>query len=230
MPNPHLQNVLHKMLYASNITDRIVDIGAGHTPFDRATHLMDWNHETVPGKDVFKADLDYDVLPYGDKFFNFAHCRHTLEDIQNPLHAFNEITRIAKQGYIETPSPLIELLRGVDQSPYSKLRGYCHHRYIVWTDRATNTLHFLPKYPTVELAEIPDSMLTWMTYLANTYPVYWNNYYTWDDTNPPQILVYRNDIHMNIMRDYSRLLTTAICTSLKNTTAWIQERAAADSF
>lgn len=224
MPHPHLQNLLHKMLDGSNISDRIVDIGAGLTPFDRATHLLDWNHETVAGKEVFKADLDYDVLPYEDNYFNFAYSRHTLEDLQNPLHAFKEITRIAKQGYIETPSPLIELLRGVDRPPYNEMRGFCHHRYIVWTDQTTHTLHFLPKYPFIEYIDISHTTLSWMTYLANNYPVYWNNYYVWDHGNPPKIVVYRNDINMSILNhDYFKLINSAVDASLNNTTAWIQQ-------
>ena len=62
------------------------------------------------------------------------------------MNAFNEITRVCKTGYIETPSPLIEFSTNVDSgdSPY---KGYIHHRYFVWSDIKTNTLYFLPKYP-----------------------------------------------------------------------------------
>jgi len=39
-----------------------------------------------------------------------------LEDIQNPNFAISEIFRVSQKGYIETPSPLIEITYGVEKS------------------------------------------------------------------------------------------------------------------
>ena len=71
-----------------------------------------------------------------------------LEDIQNPDFALNEITRVTKYGgYIETPSPLIEVTKNVDGSGFSNSYcGYIHHRYIVWSNIQKNEIYFLPKY------------------------------------------------------------------------------------
>lgn len=221
-PHPQIIDALGRKLTSSGMRDRIVDLGAGWSPFPYATHLLDWNHTHVPGKSVFQVDLDYDPLPFSDQFFSFAYSRHTLEDIQNPLHAFKEIVRVSAQGYIETPSPLIEVLRGVDGCADAPHRGYYHHRYIIWSDPATHTLHVLPKYPMIEYFTIHTPMLRRLTYLANHYPVYWNNYYVWDFDNPPRILVYRNDINMKLENgDYWKLLNQSILTSIEHTNHFI---------
>lgn len=224
-PFPQILDAIGRNLDAMGVTERVVDIGAGYIPFPRATHLLDWNHTEVPGggKTVFQIDLDYDRVPYEDGYFSFAYSRHTLEDLQNPLHAFHEIVRIAKQGYIETPSPMIEMLRNVDACSFASLyRGYRHHRYIVWSDWATNTLYFLPKLPLVEYMTIPEADIARMNYLANYYPVYWSNYYIWDTDRPPHIVVYRNDVNMSIADgDYERLVGKAILASMTYTDAFV---------
>jgi hypothetical protein len=221
-PNPRIINSLCKHLDMNNIRDNIIDVGCGAIPFPKATHLLDFNNNKMPNKVVFKLDLDFERFPYDDKFFNYAHCRHTLEDIQNPQWAFNEITRVCRSGYIETPSPLIELSRGVDTGEYAnKYRGYIHHRYIVWSELSTNTLHFLPKFPIIEYC-INDEALKRYTHIANNYPVYWNNYYIWDETRPPNIVVHRNDIDFNIRNIYYRLLNDALLNSIQYTNFFIE--------
>lgn len=219
--NPHLVQSLCSRLVS--FPDRILDVGCGTAPFPKATHLMDFNNSQIPNKTVFKVDLDFEQFPYSDSYFNFTYCRHTLEDIQNPQHAFREITRVSKSGFIETPSPLVELLRGVDGPANAHLyRGYIHHRYIVWSDMATNTLYFLPKYPLIE-SIINEDTLKWCKYLANHYPVYWNNYYFWDNTRLPNIVVYRNGINMKVVSDYPRLLNEAVLSSILYTNKFIRE-------
>jgi len=138
--NPLIVKKLCKTLESKDIRDNILDVGCGTTPFEKATHLIDFNDYSHKDKIVFK-------IPYGDKFFNYIFCRHLLEDIQNPMNAFSEMVRVSKLGYIETPSPLVELCKGVSGSDCV---GYIHHRYIVWSHPETNTLNFLPKYPAVE--------------------------------------------------------------------------------
>lgn len=54
------------------------------------------------------------------------------EDIQNPDFAFSEMIRVSKEGFIETPSPLIEVTRNVDANDLTRaFCDYIHHRYIV---------------------------------------------------------------------------------------------------
>jgi hypothetical protein len=222
-PNHLIVERLSLKLDRSGIDTNIIDIGCGITPFPKATHLLDISANPVADKIVFSIDLDFDKIPYTDYYFNFAYCRHTLEDIQNPNNAFNEIIRVSSQGYIETPSPLVEIIKGVDGKYFSfDYVGYRHHRYIVWSDVKTNTLYFLPKYPIVEYLTINSGLLQRYYYLLNHYPVYWNNYYVWNSIKPPKIVVYRNGVNMNIDTDYIRLITEAISSSIQYTNDFIR--------
>ena len=222
--NPHIMKQLLKKLSRDSIRDFILDVGCGGDPFPKATHIVDFSDQSSHPQIRYTLDLDTDRLPVHDLFFQYVYCRHTLEDIQNPQHAFQEITRLATQGYIETPSPLVECLRNIDDGPCSSLyRGYIHHRYLVWSDHSTHTLYFLPKYPLIEHLAFTDAMTKRMLYLVNHYPVYWNNYYVWDRTRPPKIVVYRNGINMDIVKDYPLLVEKAILTSIEYTNQFIPE-------
>jgi hypothetical protein len=222
-PNHLIVERLCNVLNRLGINQNVIDVGCGMAYFPKATHLLDISAKPVTDKIVFSIDLDFDKIPYTDSFFNFAYCRHTLEDIQNPTNAFNEIIRVASQGYIETPSPLVEIMKGVDGKSFTfDYAGYHHHRYIVWSDLKTNTLYFLPKYPLVEYLTLKPDTLNKYFNLLNNYPVYWNNYYVWNSAKPAKCVIYRNGVNMNIVTDYSRLLTEAISSSIEYTTDFIR--------
>lgn len=220
--NPHLLKSLGVYLQKHGIQDKIIDIGCGSYPFPKADYLLDFTEvSSYMNKIVFKLDVDFERFLYVDAYFNFGHCRHVLEDIQNPQHAFNEIVRVCKSGYIETPSPLAELVPAIERSTLN-YRGYIHHRYFVWSNLATNTLFFLPKYPIIERLNIDDDIRR-QYYLLNQYPVYWNNYYMWSSHKLPKIVVYRHGINMEIGRDYLRLLNEGINSSIEYTNHFIGE-------
>jgi ubiquinone/menaquinone biosynthesis C-methylase UbiE len=94
--------------------DKVLDMGSGHIPFPLATHLADialqdhhYGRAGVPfkyvaGKPVFECDLE--STPFEDKEFDFVYCSHVLEHARNPEIACRELIRIAKRGYIETPT------------------------------------------------------------------------------------------------------------------------------
>jgi hypothetical protein len=202
---------------------RVLDIGGGREkPFDLSTDVIDITDQEINGRQYHIVDIDYDRFPFKDNDFEVGYSRHTLEDIQNPKHAFEEIIRVSKRGYIETPSPLVECLRGV-QDQDSKSCGYIHHRYLVFSDPKDNTLHFIPKYPLIEyLTYHPDSLKR-MNYLANHYPIYWNNYYVFDKSNPkmqPKCVVYRHGVSMDIFK-YPELIDSAITKSIDYTREFI---------
>jgi len=93
--------------------------------------------------------------PFAEKYFDFALCSHLLEDVRDPLTVCRELCRVAKSGYIETPSRLREI--------YSKQRwfglkslfgnipeiGFYHHRWFVEAEGLH--LRFTPK--TIAIAE-----------------------------------------------------------------------------
>lgn len=94
--------------------DRVLDMGSGHIPFPLATHLadisLDDHHygragvpfKRVAGKPVYECDIE--STPFEDKQFDFVYCSHVLEHACDPEKACRELMRIAKRGYIETPT------------------------------------------------------------------------------------------------------------------------------
>ena len=109
-------NLYQKRIYDFNIKpgDKVLDIGSGHLPFPFATHLADisvTNHnygragapfKYIDGKPYYEFNVE--EIPFGDKEFDFVYCSHVLEHTEFPEKACEEIIRIAKRGYIETPT------------------------------------------------------------------------------------------------------------------------------
>ena len=148
---------------------KILELGPGSlNKFSLATHSC--GLET--------CDFSTDPLPYKDKEFDFIYCRHVVEDLYNPFLLLQEMNRVGKAGYIETPSPLVEMTRGLDgdSNPPNPWRGYHHHHYFVWSHEGV--LNFLIKYPIVEYAKTNDSG---MEKILKEYPFAWNTYYLWTD-------------------------------------------------
>jgi ubiquinone/menaquinone biosynthesis C-methylase UbiE len=94
--------------------DRVLDIGSGHHPFPLATHLADIAPDDnnygragtpmkyVEGKPFFACGVEQ--MPFKDKEFDFVYCSHVLEHVHDPDQACRELARVAKRGYVETPS------------------------------------------------------------------------------------------------------------------------------
>jgi hypothetical protein len=136
-------------------TALVIDVGGGASVFPRADHVIDlcpyavrnalgelndiptrYSSETWVQKDL----CDRTPWPYPDKFFDFATCSHVFEDVRDPIWLCSEISRIAKAGYVETPSRALEQSRGVENPTYA---GYCHHRWLI--SREGETLKFRHK-------------------------------------------------------------------------------------
>lgn len=94
--------------------DKVLDLGSGHDPFPLATHLADistTDHSIgragaafrhISGKPVYECSVE--KTPFADKEFDFVYCSHVLEHAEHPDIACRELMRIAKRGYIETPT------------------------------------------------------------------------------------------------------------------------------
>jgi hypothetical protein len=216
-PNVEIIENLIRICNKNNYT-KILENGPGKTPFPLSTHYIDVKTNL---ENVLNIDIDFDRIPFENDYFDFCYARHIFEDIQNPQHAFSETIRTCKNGYIETPSPLVECLKMVDfesrNNPNLNYSGYIHHRYIVWTDIEDNTLYFLPKYPIIEYVKFDEGFYKYMVEIANNKAIYWNNYYTWNSKHKPNIIVYRNGVNFAITKDYSKLLYEAINKSIQYT-------------
>ena len=125
--------------------DLVLDVGGGLSPLSRADFVLDFLPWEFEGKQEPKLReiwpqpyfsketwIQHDICsrakwPFEDKQFDFVFCSHTLEDIRDPIWVCQEIIRIGKAGYIETPSRIIESIRGIERSRYC---GYYHHRWL----------------------------------------------------------------------------------------------------
>ena len=77
--------------------------------------------------------------------FSYAICSHTLEDLAYPAMTLEMLPRIANAGYVSVPSRYLESLRV--EGPY---RGFIHHRWILDSDIARQTLVLAPKISLLE--------------------------------------------------------------------------------
>jgi hypothetical protein len=145
MHPPHVARVLASIRPG----DVVLDIGGWACPFNAATHILDSSpYETRgyyakvgglpfqgPERESFtkatwiQRDIcDREPYPFADKSVDFVICSHTLEDVRDPIWVCSEMRRIAKRGYVETPSRMAESSRGWE-SP--KIVGLTHHRWLV---------------------------------------------------------------------------------------------------
>lgn len=101
--------------------DKVLDIGSGHNPFSRANYFVDFDliddvhrhGQRIPSelKDRYMA-ADIHQLPFKDKSIDFVFCSHILEHVSDPSTACQEIMRVGKRGYIETPRKWTEFFAG----------------------------------------------------------------------------------------------------------------------
>lgn len=201
-PSPEIVN------WVSSFIDEgasVLEIGPGVTPFFRATHFVGW----TAGKNIVPCDLNRDRLPFSDKQFDFIYCRHVLEDLYDPFHVCEEMSRVARAGYIETPSPLAEICRGIDGgSP--NWRGYIHHRYFTWD--ANGVLTFMTKYPVIEHVDFENELSVEDTLRRD--PLLWNTYFMWKDRIKWQHL--QHEVNFRITHDYSARISDAVHQAIAN--------------
>ncbi|HEX3387297.1 MAG TPA: class I SAM-dependent methyltransferase [Mucilaginibacter sp.] len=98
--------------------ERVLEVGGGHNPNPRSNVVVDKFTDTnyhrsgdikVLEKQTF-LQADGESLPFKDKEFDYVICCQVLEHVENPVKFLAEQFRVAKRGYIETPSLLGEYL------------------------------------------------------------------------------------------------------------------------
>lgn len=98
---------------------KVLDVGSGHQPNRRANVILDkYTAETIH-RTTQKIEIPTDKYfvvgdalstPFADKEFDFVIASHVAEHIDDPIKFCDELKRISKSGYIETPGPITELL------------------------------------------------------------------------------------------------------------------------
>ena len=127
---------------------KVVDVGGGAAPFPRADYVIDampfqkfgaHRDGNIPQElgiepryseeRWIQTDLcDRRPWPIPDKSFDFAICSDVLQDVRDPMWVCSELRRIAKAGYIESPSRVVEQSKGVENPRHA---GYYHHRWLI---------------------------------------------------------------------------------------------------
>jgi SAM-dependent methyltransferase len=196
----------------------VVDVGAGYDPWPHATEFIDrhsWPQLT--NKLHRKIDFEVDPLPYPDKSVDFLYCRHTIEDMHNPTLLLREINRVAKAGYVETPSPLAEFCRGTGCEGGD--RGYRHHRWIGWSNSGCFCL--LPKYPVIEASIVSQEFEARIIRDLSTTPALWNSYFPWDGQLNFRTLEHLRDF--DLVSQYGEMINNGIIASVKSTAAFLRD-------
>lgn len=159
-------------------SERVLDVGGWHNPFNLATHVIDiMPFETRRAADAldpedkerFTAETwrVQDICgggqwPWSDGYFDFSVCSHTLEDVRDPLAVCRELVRTSRRGYIEVPSKLREIFC---KERFVRLKmalgrmpevGFRHHRW--FCDIEDDHIRFMRKG--LDSVERPDRFLT----------------------------------------------------------------------
>ena len=141
-----------------NANDKVLDIGCGNMPLQLATHFADititnnsYGRAGVPlkyvnGKPLFECNIE--ELPFEDKEFDFVYCSHVLEHVINPDKACDELMRVAKRGYIETPTRAKDL--------WLNTAKISNHK---WAVELENDILVFKKYKTEEIKGLECNIL-----------------------------------------------------------------------
>jgi SAM-dependent methyltransferase len=90
---------------------RVLDVGSGQNPSPRANVLLekfvdDDAHRSGQSVDAHDPRLvvgDALAMPFKDHDFDFVVASHLAEHVDDPRRLCNELMRVARRGYIETP-------------------------------------------------------------------------------------------------------------------------------
>jgi hypothetical protein len=176
-----------RILRELDAVDLVLDVGGWAKPFERADwviDLMPWETRGLygskdPARERFTEDTwvrrdicDREPWPFEARQFDFAICSHTLEDVRDPIWVCQEMMRVARAGYIETPSRLEEQTHGV-QGPWV---GWGHHHWLV--ESTAEGIEFVFKHQVLHgRPEIQVSIDRWKeaTPEERTTTLWWND-------------------------------------------------------
>lgn len=158
----------------------VLEVASGARPYWRSNVLLDKfvldnserSGDVTVDRDFVVADVN--KLPFKDKAFDFVIARHVLEHLPEPENFLRELERVAKAGYIETPSSISEDMGGWD----------CH----LWdVDVEDNKLKMISKSkePNSQLKKIPKlfGAKDWDSFANEHRSVFYTSYFWKDKIN-----------------------------------------------
>ncbi len=125
----------------------VLDVGGWAAPLNRADWVIDLMPYATrgvlapggvgPGPERFTAErwvvadiCSRERWPFDDDHFDFAVCGFTLEDVRDPIRVCEEMSRVARAGYVEVPSLLDELTWMNPEASGGPWAGHSHHRWL----------------------------------------------------------------------------------------------------
>jgi SAM-dependent methyltransferase len=188
----------------------VLDVGGGGQPYFRADYILDFTPFSMAKTAVQggapryteKTWVQFDICsrqpwPFPDKFFDYVVCSHTLEDIRDPIAACAELSRVAKAGYVETPSRIVEQSIGVEDPNYA---GYTHHRWLL--NERDGGIEFRPKQHC--LHSDPRAIVTRVRAWQTINPKYANFQLEWrDHLDAQEIVEFETGPYLQELADFA---------------------------
>lgn len=104
------------LITSININDKVLEVGPGATPFDRADIFLELKYKDDQERiaqsgrvgilKTGKPIIYYDggKFPFKDHEFDYIICSHVLEHVSDVTFFLAEIQRVSKKGYLEFPT------------------------------------------------------------------------------------------------------------------------------
>lgn len=148
----------------------VLEIGSGGSPRKRTDVMTDrfYNDDIGhrQGQEIYKDKrpliiADGERLPFKNKAFDYVYCVHVLEHTDNPAAFLEEMSRVAKAGYLECPNPALE-----------KILNEKQHRWYINSDNNKLLIH--PKTKENNITSLYDKL--YFHAISNHYIArhYWN--------------------------------------------------------
>ena len=164
--------------------DLVLEVGSGDNPNYRANVLVekyvDDNFHRGGEVRIYPhqkfVNVDGQNMPFKNKEFDYVICNQVLEHVDDPIGFVNELKRVAKRGYIETPS-----LIGESLFPKKSHKWLCLEidKKIVLYDKMKVPL-FYPDFGTTFLNYLPYNCISlrifyMLNHQVNTMRYEWEN-------------------------------------------------------
>ncbi len=194
--NPQNRRKLH-----INKWDYVLEVGGGHNPHFRSNVVVDkytdTNYHRSGDIKVLKnqkfMQADGENLPFTDKEFDYVISNQVAEHVDDPAKFFDEIARVGKRGYIETPSLMGEYLFPKESHKWVVLEI---DGKLVFVEKSKVKMHARVDFGDMFLSYLPKQSIGYKI-LQRTYPDIMTVRYEWKDTidyiiNPeyPELLRY----------------------------------------
>lgn len=166
----------------------VLEVGAGGNPYPRANVLLDAMESTIERNEqqlITDRPLVLGLceeLPFKDKSFDFVIASHVLEHTDNPEAFLNELMRVGKSGYIETPDGWFE-----------KLCAFTYHRLEVSEENSSLIIKKKSSWKPDDISRAWDYKLSKSSEVRrllranpdlNTMRFYWDNQFHYKILNP----------------------------------------------